>query len=244
METVKQLDDSQLEGFDWEFIDNEKRMVIFSMIKKDFPDGKFSFIDIGGGNGSFTDRVLQEFPESEGLIIDNSELLLNRNAPNSRKSIICDSVEKLDQLVDKKYDIVFFNLILHHLVGSDYSSTRAFQRKALSQATKVLKENGKISIFENIYDGSIFDSLPSHMIFNLTSSKILKSLVSKLGANTAGVGVCFLSKANWLKEFNNVGLEAQAYSDHREFNINKIKKIILHLGYIRGGQFWCQHKSG
>ena len=240
MEKVKQLDDDQLEGFDWEFIDSEKRQAIFTQINRDFPSGEFSFIDIGGGNGSFTDRVLNAFPKSKGLVIDNSEMLLSKNEPRAGKSVLCESVENLENVLTEKYDIVFFNLILHHLVGDSYSASRQFQRKELEQAIRVLDDRGRISVFENVYDGSVIDSVPSHMIFNLTVSKPLKKLVSKLGANTAGVGVCFLSKRQWEAELSGVGLQVTNYSNHREFEINKLKKTVLHLGYVRGGHFWCE----
>jgi 16S rRNA G1207 methylase RsmC len=62
---------------------------------RDFPDGHFNFIDIGGGDGLFADKVLARFPNSHGTVLDNSQLLLKKNIPSSRKNIIFNSAENI-----------------------------------------------------------------------------------------------------------------------------------------------------
>ena len=85
--TIKKLDDSQLAGFDWEFVGDEKKAAIKALIDQDFSSGKIRFLDVGGGNGVFADWLLSEYPESEGVVLDNSESLLSLNSENRRKTV-------------------------------------------------------------------------------------------------------------------------------------------------------------
>lgn len=239
---VKQLDDDQLQEFDWEFVDDAKRKNIYQYIDAEFPDGKFTFLDIGGGNGAFVDRVLEEYPHSQGVVLDNSELLIEKNKPHERKKVVLGSATDLTTLFDQKFDVIFTNYVLHHLVSDGYHKTRQNQIDTLNAARAILTDKGSISIFENIYDGFLLKWLPSYLIFFLTSAKFLAPLVRKLGANTAGIGVCFLSKGQWHKAIRKARLGINGYTDHRSFNLSLFKRVFLHLGNVRGGHFWCKPK--
>lgn len=236
---TKQLADDQLEAFDSEFIDRNRRNKIKAYINRDFPSGEFSFLDIGGGNGTFADKILESYPLARGTVIDNSELLLSKNSMNSRKRTVHAPIEGVGPILSEKFDIIFMNFLLHHLVGSSYRDTRKNQVLGLKAAKDLLAFGGRISIFENLFDGLVLDIIPSHLIFQLTSSKILAPVIRTLGANTAGVGVCFLSKKEWEKTIMLAGLEILLFTDDDEFDINLYKRIFLHLGYVRRGHFWC-----
>ncbi len=234
---LKQLNNSQLQSFDTEYVNDRRWEIIKNKIDKDFPQGDFSCLDVGGGNGKFADRLLNSYPSCRVTVLDNSELLLSKNEPNERKTIICESVKNLSQL-DIKYDLVCLNWLLHHLVSDSYWESRKNISQTLNDAAILLSSQGRISIFENMYDGIIFDQLPSYLIFHLTSAKAIKTLIKKMGANTASIGVCFLSKNQWYATLKNTSLEIQQYSDDEPWSIPMIRKIFLHLGYIRVGHFW------
>ena len=235
---MKQLEDSQLETFNTEYVNDKRWEIVKKQIDKDFPEGDFRFLDVGGGNGLFVDRLLENYPNSRGTLLDNSQLLLNKNKTNSRKKKICDSVENLSNL-EGKYDLICFNWLLHHLVGNSYWETRKNISIALGDAISLLTYRGRISIFENMYNGLIFDGLPSHLIFNLTYNKTIASLIKKMGANTAGVGVCFLSRKQWIKVINRINnLELLQYTDDKKWNIPLKRQIFLHVGNTRCGHFW------
>lgn len=234
---MKQLEDSQLETFDTEYVDDKRWQIIQSQIDKDFPAGDFSFLDVGGGNGVFADRLLEYYPNSRGTVLDNSQLLLNKNNIHDRKTIICDSVENLSKITEK-YDLICFNWLLHHLVGSSYAETRKNISAAIEAVIPLLTDRGRISIFENMYNGLIVDGLPSKLIFRLTSSKIISGFIKKMGANTAGIGVCFLSQQQWTKTLNNTNLNLLKYSDDDKWIIPLKWRVFLHVGNIRCGLFW------
>jgi hypothetical protein len=112
---VRKLDDSQVEAFDTEYVGDALWSIIRRNIELDFGDGEFTFLDVGGGNGRFADRVLSEYPRSRGTVLDNSEVLLARNRPNERKGVLLESVENLDR-ISARCDIVFLNWFLHRVV--------------------------------------------------------------------------------------------------------------------------------
>jgi ubiquinone/menaquinone biosynthesis C-methylase UbiE len=242
---MKILDDSQLISFDIEDIIDKRWEIVKEMIYKDFPSGEFSFLDVGGGNGKFADRLLNQYPKCTVTILDNSQMLLNANLENPRKILICDSVENLDKL-NITYDLISLNWLLHHLVGNSYSESRLNISSTLSQVLKLLNDGGRISIFENMYDGIYFQNLPGFLIYELTSSKLIAKITKKMGANTAGVGVCFLSKNQWLSTFSKTDLTVLKYSDTEEpWPLPWIWKVFLHMGNTRKGHFWLtpSHKE-
>ncbi|NJO57967.1 MAG: hypothetical protein HC836_06250 [Richelia sp. RM2_1_2] len=146
-------------------------------------------------------------------------------------------MEHLAQL-DGKYDLICFNWLLHHLVGNSYSETRRNIAAAIEAVIPLLTSRGRVSIFENMYNGLLFDGLPSHLIFTLTSNQAIAGFTKKMGANTAGVGVCFLSQKQWVETLNHTSLNLLKYSDDDKWGIPLKWQIFLHLGNIRCGHFW------
>jgi SAM-dependent methyltransferase len=234
---MKQLEDSQLEEFDTENVNDNLWRIIKEQIDKDFPDGVFSFLDIGGGNGLFSDKLLDNYPNATGTIIDNSQLLLSKNTANTRKTVICDSVQNLADIKDK-YDLVCFNWLLHHLVGNSYSETRNNISTAVDSAMSLLTPRGRLSICENMYNGLVIDWLPSRLIFVLTSSKAIASIIKRMGANTAGVGVCFLSYNQWVETIEKTSLKILKFSNDKKWPFSLKWLLFLHIGNIRYGHFW------
>jgi len=239
---MKQLEDSQLETFDTEYVNEQRWKIVKEQINKDFPEGDFSFLDIGGGNGLFADKLLANYPHSRGTVLDNSQLLLNKNLTNTKKTLVCDSVENLDKL-NQKYDLICFNWLLHHLVGNSYLATRKNISFALDAVVPLLTPRGRVSIFENMYNGLIIDGLPSRLIFNLTSNKTIAGFTKKMGANTAGIGVCFLSQKQWVEQLNHTSLNLLKYSDDDKWGIPLKWQIFLHVGNIRCGHFWLASQT-
>lgn len=239
---MKQLEDSQLETFDTEYVNDQRWEIIKEQIDKDFPNGDFSFLDVGGGNGVFADRLLEYYPKSKGTVLDNAQVLLDKNQIDPRKTIICDSVENLD-VIETKYDLVCFNWLLHHLIGNSYSETRKNMFTAINAVIPLLTPHGRVSIFENMYNGLAIDGLPSQIIFTLTSSKEIAGAIKKMGANTAGVGVCFLSQKQWIETISKTGLKLLKYTDDEKWTIPVKWRVFLHISNIRCGHFWLTNSK-
>ena len=237
---MKKLNESQLKNFDNEYVKKEEWAILTSHIKKAFPRGEFHLLDVGGGNGMLADKILDFYPNSMVTLIDNSDFLLSQNVIRDRKVVHNMSAENIEELKDK-YDIISINWVLHHLVSDTYSESRKNINGTLCKLKSMLKPGGFISVFENIYDGQIIQWLPSYLIFYFTRSKALSSLTSRMGANTAGVGVCFLSKKQWDDEFKRADLKIASYADSRAKPKQFwLKKFVLHLGNIRHGHYWLK----
>jgi hypothetical protein len=236
---MKKLEDAQVEAFDTEYVDDVRWQAIKSGIDQSFPSGEFTFIDVGGGNGKFADRVLSEYPNAKGTVLDSSEVLISRNQASERKTLIIDSVENLGH-IDASYDIIFLHWLLHHVVSDSYAHTRRNQTWTLNTAREHLNTGGLVSVFENCYDGLLIDNLPGLIIYLLTSCRALSGITRKLGANTAGVGVCFLSKKEWLSSFHEAGLEVLSYAepDAWFWSLPPARRILLHIQCRYVGQFW------
>jgi hypothetical protein len=235
--TIKQLSDDQLATFDVEYVTEPLWALLVRQIDAAFPDGEFSFLDIGGGNGVFADRLLAAYPRARGTVLDNSRLLLDRNKADPRKTLLELSAEHLDR-IGQRYDMVFFNWVLHHLVGDGYRASVAHVDDTLRKAAALLTPRGRISIFENMYDGLLVDNAPSRIIFGLTSSRAIAPVIRRLGANTASLGVCFQSKASWQRILRRVGAQAIDYGEDGRWPIPWSWRTFLHVGSIRCANFW------
>lgn len=237
---LKQLSDEQLAEFDTDDMFDERWEMITSSIAMDFPEGDFTFLDLGGGNGVFSDRLLAAYPKAKCVLLDNSELLLHRNTKNPRKETILASIEDMNEkLGDKRFDIIFINWLLHHLVADSYSKTKYNSEFAIKSSRDLLKEGGRVAVFENTCDGLVVDNLSSHLIFHLTSSKALAPITSRLGANTAGIGLCYRSKQAWLDIFDACGLRSLKTTSEKEYwDTSVMKRVILHYKGLRACFFW------
>jgi SAM-dependent methyltransferase len=238
---MRKLDDSQAATFDTDYVDGGRWDSVKAQVARDFPAGDFSFLDVGGGNGRFADRLLEEYPGATGTVLDNSEVLLGRNAGSVRKRLVCESAEHIDK-IDGRFDLISVHWLLHHLVGESYRQTRRNQLKALRSLRALLSPRGRISIFENMYQGWVFEDLPGRLIYHVTAARLIAGLSRRMGANTAGVGVCFLSRRQWLASFRECGLEVLGYTepDHWTWALRPEWRLLLHLRAVRVGHVWLR----
>lgn len=228
------LSDEQASTFDTEYVTDGRWQPVFQCIQRDFPEGSFRFLDVGGGNGVFTDRVLAAFPRAYGTLLDTSEFLLSRNRASDRKKTVLANIA--DWRTNETYDIVFCNWVLHHLITrGDYRQTRGNISKVLRVCGGLLTERGRLSIYENDYNG-VIDWFPGRAIFALTSSIALAPFVKKLGANTAGVGVCFLSHRQWLETLE--GFPVLDYTPDAPWSFPWWRAVPLLLREVRCAHYW------
>jgi SAM-dependent methyltransferase len=238
---LKKLAESQVESFDTVYVVGTRWDVVKARIDRDFPTGDFHLLDLGGGNGAFTDAILEAYPAARGTVIDNSNVLLARNRSHKRKTLVCESVENLDSL-QEKFDIICAHWLLHHLIGDSYAETRRNQMLTLQCLPRFLTPNGRISLFENMCNGWLIDNLPAYMTYQFTSARAIAAITRRMGANTAGVGVCYLSKVAWFNVLENVGLEILDYCepDNWVWPVRPEWRILLHVGDMRVGHFWLR----
>jgi len=236
---MRQLSDSQLASFDTEYVDADRWQLVKGNIDRDFPGGKFRFLDLGGGTGRFADLLLAHYPLAEGCVFDNSALLLARNKLDPRKQLICDSAEHLGN-IDGRFDLVSVHWLLHHLVGDSYAQTTANQRAVLGGLAGLLTGCGRISLFENNYQGLVLSALPGWLIYEATAMRSLAALTRRLGANTAGVGVCFRSEQQWRAMIAATGFKIVDYGEPDQWiwPLRWYWRVFLFLRRVRVGHYW------
>jgi len=209
---------------------------IKSIVNQSIPRGDLLLVDVGGGNGSFLDQLLKEFPDAQGINVELSAEMCGKNRENSRKTVVCDNFISWakQQPIDKKVDVVVFNFVLHHFVSADYAESLKLQQAALNAASNILADDGMIIIYEINYNGVWIDDLPSRLIHAFTASRWMAPFVKALGANTAGYGVCFHSENYWKSLCQHIGLSVadQYMIQPGVFRGMKpiLHKLALHIG--------------
>jgi hypothetical protein len=239
------LTDEQLVSYDMDFIDEELFASITESIVARFGDGPFSFIDVGAGIGGFVDRLLDAFPQATGVAVDNAPSLLERNVPHPRKTVVLGGAEDLERLfAGERFDIAFFNFALHHFVLPSYGATRRLQRDVLRATRGVLTERGAVSICENVADGRFVPNLPGRIVFELTARRSLARFVRRLGANTAGTGVCFNARSAWYADLSATGFSVERYRERTwSGTLSRFKRTLLTLERWRGAHLWATPRS-
>jgi SAM-dependent methyltransferase len=175
-------------------------------LKELFPGGPKSFLDLGGGNGRFLDKMLEAFPEATGTLVDVSALLLSKNKPHPRKRLIEGSLGELDALLgEQKFDVITINWVLHHLVGPSYDACTRNRAAVLTESAQFLTPGGVVVIAENMFKSPM--NAASHIIYAITRVSFPPFVkLARPFFNTAGVGVCFLSEPAWRRQFDSLGL--------------------------------------
>lgn len=231
-------------AFNVEYVQKQQWEHIRRLLDRDFPEGRFDFLDVGGGNGLFADRLLEQYPGSRGVVLDISEYLLGQNQPHPRKILVHDTVANVAaRMRGKQFDLVCLNWVLHHFVGDTYSGSKQNMVAVLKAIAPLLSAQGRISVFENLYNGIVMDDFPSVLVYHLTGSKWLAPLVKRMGANTAGTGVCFLSKKRWLEKFAKAGLEVLSAHEDEQWAVPWALKAVLNVHHLSYGHFWCRVPS-
>jgi SAM-dependent methyltransferase len=230
------LSERQVEAFDAELMNPQAWATLTECLARDFK-GDFRFLDLGAGNGAFADGILMRFPRSDGTLLELSEEMVRKNRPGPRKTVVHGNALDLDRLGLGKFDVIFCNWLLHHLISpTGYSGTLDNIRSTLQACARSLTERGRISVYENDYNGFV-DSAPSRIIYALTRSKRFAALIERMGANTAGTGVCFLSHRRWLSMMGEMYVVLD-YTPQDPWPLRLSKRIPLLLKDIRYGHYW------
>src|SRR5688572_22692908 len=131
-EHIKKLGEDQLKHFDREYVEPPMWPTVQARLGEF--DDDFALLDIGGGNGVFVDKVLDLFPRCRATLLDNAEPLLEANKPHPRKELVKASVEELRQVLgERRFDVICYHWVLHHMVMPSYTATREMQVRVLRE---------------------------------------------------------------------------------------------------------------
>ncbi|HAS63083.1 MAG TPA: methyltransferase [Vibrio sp.] len=239
-DSVKLLSTAQTQAFDTEYVDDAMfDFVVEALDKYQVSQAPFKLMDVGGGNGKYVDKVLHRFANASAILVEPEHSLAEKNRPDLRKQVLQSTFQSV--ALPSQLQAVQFNWVLHHFVTEGYQNTCRVQQQALRDAYNALAPGGIVLIFENFYEGALLEDLPSQLIFHLTSSKALAPMTEKLGANTAGVGVCFHSAYFWRQQLAQVGFNNISERHCYDFgSLSILKRIGLTLKNQRVGLLVAQ----
>lgn len=212
--------------------DNLYANVIEEMSHKKY----LAILDIGGGAGFFARWIKEKiWKERKNIlqikitVIDSVRYDVWDIEDECIEYIQCDAVSVDSVLENESYDYIFCNMFVHHLVGKNFQESDKIRRKVFNNLYKVLKNNGKLLIADNVNNGFLFDESSSRILFTVTTCRNLhvKKILFSLGAHSAGVGVCMLSQRMWERLLKETGfvIEEMRLTEPRPWKI--IKKILL-----------------
>jgi Methyltransferase small domain len=220
------LNSDQLEAFYHdEFVDSQIRH--FTQLLGNRSAHTDVVVDVGGGVGYFGSALKQIRPNAKIRVLDMDA----RSVQQSReRGIVAIRGNALEPPVQGDEDIVCFNLILHHLIGTDERSTLNMQ----SQALLAWHGHAKwLFVNEYIYD-SFLGNLSGKLIYLITRSNILSTvgkmvskIVPSLNANTFGVGVRFRSETEWKRIFDEIGFRVEESLRGPEEYVSFARRFLL-----------------
>jgi SAM-dependent methyltransferase len=194
-------------------------------------------LDIGGASGYFSFALYNYFVGSECdiTVVDNTRYS-TWDKFNNKIKFIEDTANNLRKIFSENtFDLIFANRVFHHFVKNSWNDTVIGIENIMDQISMILKIDGYFCITDYFYDGMLFDTSASKIIYSLTSCKIplLIKIFRKMESKSAGIGVCFLSRKMWLNLLNrNRFIIDEIHEGHkleRNFFRKMIYKFILFI---------------
>jgi SAM-dependent methyltransferase len=187
---------------------------------------KIKILDIGGASGYFSE-ALYDFFQGKNCEITLIDTIVYDTWDGfaAKINFIHESASNLEKIFPTgAFDIIFANRVFHHFVTDSWKKSISHIDDIMRQMSVILKDSGQLCIMDNFYNGLLFDSAASKMIYALTTCKIpfIVKRFNRLGSKSAGVGVCFLSKKMWYKLIKKNKLIIKKSDDGKFFGLEEI----------------------
>lgn len=164
--------------------------------------------DIGCGSGLFTDKFLSEYRNATACCMDFSRGMLAKNKFDSRKTLVCGNAKALP-FWGQRFDLINIDAVMHHMIEPDgYERSVSSISTFLDRLREVSSPRGLLAVREIAVQGVPWGRLAPRMIYGVSTMRLPDAgvrLLRKFGLETAGVGVAFLTKRNWMNVFHNTG---------------------------------------
>jgi ubiquinone/menaquinone biosynthesis C-methylase UbiE len=166
-------------------------------------NNSIKILDIGGASGNFALTVKEYFAgiNCEVIVIDNTKFETWTEFSN-KITFIETSVDNLDTVFkENMFDIIFANRVFHHFVRESWKETVCGMKSIMGKIYKTLKQDGHLCIVDHFFDGMLFDKISSKLVYTISSCtfKPILAISKRIGVESAGIGVCFLSYNMWIE---------------------------------------------
>jgi ubiquinone/menaquinone biosynthesis C-methylase UbiE len=183
-------------------------------------------LDIGGASGYFAMTLHEYFFDKncEIFVLDTTRYGTWEQYAD-RVTFIEGSADDLSKLFElNTFDLVFANRVFHHFVRDSWKKSISGMLEIMKQIASILKEDGSLCVIDLFYNGMVYDRAPSKIIYKLTSCTLpaVVFFCKKFGAESAGIGVCFLSKKMWINLFHQADFIIETLEENTK-NMDTIK---------------------
>jgi len=200
----------------------------------------FSVLDVGGGTGFFVSALKAEFPHGDATILDLDEASVIKGMNLGLTAIHGSIIEPPAAILSRKFDVISFNLVLHHIIGDTDSSTVDLQRRALCQACTLLTNGGRLFVHEICYEGRLVPDSSALLIYQISSSRRFSRALRFVGkispalrSNTAGIGVRFRPASGWVSLAGTLGLQVIGACEGGPEGHSLLRKTLLLIREVR-----------
>jgi SAM-dependent methyltransferase len=207
-----------------------------------FSNKKVIVVDIGGGIGNFAKNLNKIF-QLQTKVIDSDPYSISIAASRGLDALVGDAI---NPIINGDEDIICFNLVLHHLIGSSEAETSFLQINSLRVWQQTVKN---IFVNEYIYE-SYFNNFSGKLIFIITKNKFLSAICRKIGffipslqANTFGVGVRFRSHDEWVDLFEESGYKVEDFIIGESEFVSLPRRLLFIKSIRRNSYLLAPHKK-
>jgi SAM-dependent methyltransferase len=189
-----------------------------------------TLLDVGGGNGYFSELIYQNCPNIGLTVLDPSKKLLNEiNNPNINKV-----VGKLpdDVSLNSKFDYIHVRAVLHHITGNTVSNSTELLKRSIICLKNLLKDGGFILITEIYYEGYLIPKLPRYLIFYLLKLQNKFNIKIPFKDFLLGLEVCFYTRKELEMILKECGLEIVDIKSYKRGNNFQKMMLIKNLGKV------------
>ncbi len=110
-----------------------------------------SVLDVGNGGVFPYDRTRA----SAVAVLDISPEMLKRLPSDDIRKIVSDARDMKD-CADESFDVVLFNLSLHHIAAETLDATRTGRLKALAEGWRTLRPGGDLIVYEPVLGSALY----------------------------------------------------------------------------------------
>lgn len=190
-------------------------------------------LDIGGATGDFAYGIKRYFGDIDiqVSVIDPTEYSTwSPEKLGNEIQFICDSSENIEKLfMPQSFDLVFANRVIHHFVQPGWRRSLQGIENVMRSVNTILKDDGLFCIMDHFYNGCFFDCSSSFLVHSFTSIKnpTIAGWVKKMGAESAGVGTCFLSEKMWMDKLNKTGFDIRHIEKTQPDKMTLAKAVLM-----------------
>lgn len=164
-----------------------------------------NLLDIGGGNGNFSNLINENFPNINITILDPSKKLLSKIENSDITKIVGKLPNEIH--VNDTFKYIHLKEVFHHITGETVSKSKILFKRSLIRINDLLDENGFLLIHEDFYEGYLIPKLPSYLIFYLLKIQNMLNYEFPIKEFIPGLRVYFYTRRELKRTLKECGFE-------------------------------------